>query len=173
MLGELATLAVALGFGLNSLRVHALPLVYASRADRLQQSVAPLATDASKAVAPPNASPAAPGPVELIDLDRFHALAESSAATVLDARPEWFYRVGHVPGAHHLGRETFEADYAALRPALESHRQETVAVYCAGGTCEDSRLVASALQKLGYPHVVIYEGGWEEWQAAGLPEERR
>lgn len=174
LLGGLIASAVFFGWGFNSLRDHPLPLVYASRAERLQQSVAHLTGDPSNASPAPVASTSgqAASP-ELIDLDRFHALTEDASNVVLDARPALFYQVGHVPGARSLSRESFEANYAALRPLLESRRQNTLAVYCAGGACEDSRLVATALLKLGYPHVVIYEGGWEEWQTASLPEERR
>lgn len=174
LLGELASLAVALGLGLNYLRVHALPLVYVSPAVRLQQSVARLASDLSTLPTPPSPAPSEVVlPVETVDLDHFHALTESPDAVVLDARPELFYRVGHIPGARSLSRAAFEQDYAALRPTLEAQREKTLAVYCTGGPCEDSHLVASALQRLGYPHVVIYLGGWEEWQAAGLPTEHR
>ena len=167
----LAALALALGLTFNFLRASSLPLVYASPAERLDRSVARLATD-HLSVDPPTASPGLTEAPPLVDLDRFHALTEDPAGVVLDARPGLFFKVGHVPGAHPLSREKFEADYAALRGTLETRRESTLAVYCAGGNCEDSRLVAAALRRLGYTHVVIYEGGWEEWQGAGLPEER-
>ena len=106
----------------------------------------------------------------MIDLAKFHDLVESKAI-ILDARPALFYRVGHVPGARALSRETFETDYARQRAFLESHHEDRLVIYCSGDTCVDSRMVAAALQKLGYPHVLVYAGGWEEWQAAALPEE--
>lgn len=166
-LGVIAALAVvATGSGLagNAFRREPLPWVHASKADRLQRSLAHLAGPAVSP-APPPAAP------EMIDLARFHDLVESGAP-VLDARPAIFYRAGHVPGARGLSRAAFETDYARWRDFLASHREETLAVYCAGDECEDSRLVAAALQKLGYARVLIFQGGWDEWRRAGLPEER-
>lgn len=166
----LAALCVGVGLGVNRLRAHPLPWVYVSKADRLQASVARLS-----AVHPPTpsspAEPAFPTPA-MIDLATFHDLLSAKGTVVFDARPALFYQVGHVPGARSLARETFESDYARQRPQLEARRQDTLVVYCAGDACVDSRMVAAALQKLGYPHVLIFEGGWEEWQQAGLPAER-
>ena len=42
-----------------------------------------------------------------------------------------------------------------------------IVVYCAGPTCPQSRLAAEKLLKLGYENVRAYEGGLEEWKAAG------
>ena len=42
-------------------------------------------------------------------------------------------------------------------------------VYCAGGDCHDSRLVANALLTLGFSEVSVFTGGWEAWLAARLP----
>ena len=170
LLALLAGIAVCLGLVRNRWRVQPLSLVYASPSERLQQSVARL--DAARATSP--AKPpirAALPPVQMIDLARFHDLVDARAV-VLDARSPLFFRAGHVPGARALSREAFETDYARQRAFLETHRQGPLVVYCSGDACVDSRLVAAALQKLGYAHVLVFEGGWEEWQRAGLPEER-
>lgn len=47
-----------------------------------------------------------------------------------------------------------------------------IVVYCAGPACPQSRLAAEKLIKLGYERVQAYEGGLEEWKAAGFPAER-
>ena len=47
-----------------------------------------------------------------------------------------------------------------------------IVVYCAGPACPKSRLAAEKLAKLGYERVQAYEGGLEEWKAAGFPIER-
>ena len=44
-----------------------------------------------------------------------------------------------------------------------------IVVYCGGPTCPMSRMAAEKLVKLGYGNVRAYEGGIEEWQAAGFP----
>jgi rhodanese-related sulfurtransferase len=45
-------------------------------------------------------------------------------------------------------------------------------VYCGGSKCPQSRMAAEKLVKLGYANVRAYEGGLEEWKAAGLTVEK-
>ena len=166
----LAGVAVCLGLVVNHFRTQPLPLGYASPSERLQQSVARL--DAARTFRPARARAHAVFPApQMIDLAKFHDLVDSHAI-ILDARSPLFFQAGHVPGARALSRAAFETDYAQQKDFLEAHRQDPLVVYCSGDACVDSRMVAEALQKLGYPRVLVFEGGWEEWQQAGLPEER-
>jgi rhodanese-related sulfurtransferase len=67
-----------------------------------------------------------------------------------------------------LSRQNFAQDYMRLRPTLDRSKAVPVAVYCSGGECHDSRMVASALISLGFSSVKIFTGGWTAWtQAAG------
>jgi rhodanese-related sulfurtransferase len=47
-----------------------------------------------------------------------------------------------------------------------------IVVYCGGPKCPMSRMAAEKLLKLGYDHARAYEGGLEEWKAAGLAIEK-
>jgi rhodanese-related sulfurtransferase len=47
-----------------------------------------------------------------------------------------------------------------------------IIVYCSGPTCPQSRAAAEKLTKLGFTNVALYEGGLEQWKAAGLQIER-
>jgi rhodanese-related sulfurtransferase len=106
-----------------------------------------------------------------INWQAFRALAESKKAVILDARTEKIYRLGHVPGALNLPREGFASEYAKQKSALESQKDQPIAVYCAGLDCEDSKMVSDALIKLGYRRVLIFKGGWTEWTFQKLPQE--
>ncbi len=77
--------------------------------------------------------------------------------------------MGHVPGALNLARDDFAHDYQVLAKKLETYRDQPVVVYCSGGECHDSKLVASALLSLGFTNVKVFTGGWEEWSQANLP----
>jgi predicted sulfurtransferase len=66
---------------------------------------------------------------------------ESKRGLVLDARPEIFHRLGHVPGALSLPRDDFETGYAALKEKLEADRSQPIVIYCSSASCEDSGLV--------------------------------
>ena len=47
-----------------------------------------------------------------------------------------------------------------------------IVVYCGGPACPQSRMAAEKLVKLGYENVRAYEGGLEEWHAAGFAIEK-
>jgi rhodanese-related sulfurtransferase len=142
-----------------------LSLVYQTEEDRLQVTVAKLAA-ADGTQQPLAALPAS------LSLNEFQAFAATKRGLVLDARPEIFHRLGHVPGAVSFPREAFEASYAKLKPQLETNKSQSLAVYCSGISCEDSLMVQKALVNLGYTHVSVFRGGWDEWTEAGLPVEK-
>ena len=50
-------------------------------------------------------------------------------------------------------------------------RNTEIVVYCGGPECPMSRLAAQKLIKFGYDNVRAYEGGLEEWKAAGFATE--
>jgi rhodanese-related sulfurtransferase len=47
-------------------------------------------------------------------------------------------------------------------------KEAAVVVYCAGPACPQSRHAAEKLSAFGYTNVKAYEGGLEEWKAAGF-----
>lgn len=88
-------------------------------------------------------------------------LHEKAGVLFLDARKKDVFEAGHIPGAIHLGRASFEADYPALETRLKA--ADTLVVYCTSRQCEDSSLVATRLDQAGYKSVLVFEGGWAEW----------
>lgn len=164
----LAIAAAAVGLGANRLREKPLPLAYHSKAARVRQAVETIAQNSPAPEASTNAAPAAAP--RLLSLDDFKQCVERTNIVILDARPEVFHRLGHVPRALSLPRNDFEAAYARLKPWLTPDR--TIAVYCSDSDCEDSQMVADALVKLGCRHVGLFKGGWADWTAAQLPEEK-
>lgn len=158
--------STAAGYGLNVVRAKPLPWVYQDKAQRLEAAVG---TVVSSMDSPVDSAPGG-GLPEVLSLDAFLKMREDKSVVVLDARPAIFFGLGHVPGALSLPREDLAAAYARLGPALPGER--TVVVYCASETCEDAGLVRTALVRLGHVKVVIFHGGWAEWTAAGLKEEK-
>ena len=163
-----ATTALCLGLLVNQFRDHPLPLIYQNKDARLQGAVERLASAPSPA-AELSASSAA-HPTEYLTLEEFSEFVDKGGL-VLDARPEIFHRLGHVPGAISLPRDDFENAYTVLREKLETGKTRPIVLYCSGSSCEDSELVKKSLVALGYTQVAIFKGGWSEWQTAGKPEE--
>jgi rhodanese-related sulfurtransferase len=158
----LLTACLLVGIVVNEMRPTPLPLVYSSPATRLNQSVEQLGAVSAPAVALDG----------VVEKDEMQKISSSRAALILDARPEIFYRLGHIPTALSLPRDDFEKQYQALQPTLKSHRDKPLVVYCSSADCHDSQMVADALEKLGYEHVRLFRGGWSDWESASLPEEK-
>lgn len=163
----MGTTALCLGLLINQFRNEPLPLIHQGKAERLQSAVQRLAS----APAPEATSPVHEKLPAILSLEEFSQYVEGQRGLVLDARPEIFHRLGHVPSAVSLAREDFENAYTALRSRLEKDKSQPLVVYCSGASCEDSELVKQSLESLGYTNVGIFRGGWSEWQAAGKAEE--
>ena len=157
----LAIISLAASLIINRAGNHPIPLVHQAPSERLQGELTRLVA------APPFES----FPVETIALDEFRPAVESKDGLIIDARSSSFYQRGHVPGAINVARDEFARDYVRLRSSLEKSKEATIVVYCSGGDCHDSKMVAQALTSLGYSQVKVFTGGWDAWTAAGLPTE--
>lgn len=93
-----------------------------------------------------------------------------------DARRSSEFESGHIPGAHSapVWEDGLAERLAALAarsgfPARKARLTAPVVVYCSGGTCEDSHLLAEQLFPLGFGNVLIYTGGLPDWAGKGRP----
>lgn len=158
----LAIIAMAIGLVTNRLfRTPPVPLAYQPPQERLAAEL----TRLIKAPLVPDTQ------VQTTNLDATRAAVENHSATILDARDEVFYHRNHIPGAFSLPRDDFGRAYQHLSPTLDKLRDKPIIVYCSGGECHDSRLVARALLSLGFSSVSVFTGGWTDWKAAHLPKE--
>lgn len=148
--------AIPLGLLINALRSQPLPIIALAPDVVLARSVGGVS----------DGTMPQPGTVTLEDV---MTASEAGDAVVVDARESAFYELGHIPGAVNLPRAGFRESYPAFREGRALDQR--VIVYCAESACEDSTVVARALQRLGFTQVVVFPGGWEEWEAASMPTE--
>ena len=100
-----------------------------------------------------------------VDVQTLHKLIEDKKVPVLvDVRQPDEWASGHVPQAIHIPL----GDIQQRVGELESHKNETVYVICAGGG--RSAQAGTWLSSQGYT-VVNVAGGTLGWQAAGFPTE--
>lgn len=88
----------------------------------------------------------------------------------VDARKADMYREEHIPGAYLLDHFRVQQYLDAVLPMLQV--AEKIIVYCEGGTCEDSTLLATyLLNEVGVPYekLYVYKDGLEVWRARGFP----
>ena len=155
----LAIAALVAGLTMNRFSPAPLPFLYQTPEQRFDAELTTLVA----------APPFKIAPAATVGLDEFRSAVDSKNSLILDARPSVFFEQGHVPGAFNLARDEFAHDYQRLAGVLQSAHEKPIIVYCSGGDCHDSRLVANALLSLGFNNVSVFTGGWEAWSAAGLP----
>jgi rhodanese-related sulfurtransferase len=158
----LAVASLLAGLAINHLRASPLSLVYQTPEQRLAAELTTLVEAPAFRLSD----------ADTISLDQLRGLVGEHKAIVLDARAAPFYQQGHIPGALNLSRDDFAGDYRRLRSTLDPAKAKSIVVYCSGGDCHDSRMVASALLSLGFSQVRVYTGGWSGWTEAGLPVEK-
>jgi rhodanese-related sulfurtransferase len=130
-------------------------------------ATAPAATaPAAAKPAPPPFIPESDRPVR-ISLATAKSLFDAGAALFMDARDPPDYEAGHIPGALRMTRDEALGDPDRVK-ALPVRGRPIVA-YCSGGVCEASLELAQALVDAGYRKVLVYGGGFPDWEAAGYP----
>jgi len=102
---------------------------------------------------------------EAIDLDTLRQRLAQDAVIVIDVRPEIEYRSGHLPGARSIPVSDLLSRLRELPP------DESIVAYCRGPYCVMADEAVALLTAHGY-RAARFEGGFPEWQVAGLPVER-
>lgn len=152
--------AAAVGFGVNLLRPEPLAWHYLPPSKRIERAAQRLVPVPLPSVAENRNLP--------VTLDELRSLVAEPDVVVLDARPEIFWRLGHIPGALSLPREEFESRAAEIKARLDAPQNVRIIVYCSGAHCEDAKMVVGGLRRMGYANVRYFQGGWAEWEHAGL-----
>jgi rhodanese-related sulfurtransferase len=79
-----------------------------------------------------------------------------------------YYSGENIKGSRHVPLDKIGREVAGKNLPQNSE----IVVYCAGPECPQSGMAAQKLQALGYTNVKAYEGGLEEWEAAGYTIEK-
>ncbi len=100
--------------------------------------------------------------ISVLELSRKLGAGDGSTNyDVLDVRREGEWQAGHIAEAEWRALDTFSQGLP------EINAQGTVAVHCKSGY--RSMIACSLLERAGYRNLVNVTGGFDAWQAAGLP----
>ena len=89
----------------------------------------------------------------------------------LDARRTSVYEQGHITGARPFS--VWESDVDEKVNKLfaergdEKQQAQPIVVYCSGGDCEDSHMLAQKLWGIQFNNVYVYKDGFPDWQKHG------
>ena len=140
-------------------------------------------TGSSAAPVPPSST--APGAAAVGASQRFPPHADRASAEIgtdeaealfregrlfLDARRSSVYADGHISGARSF--PVWESDIGDRVKALYEEgldQNAPVVLYCSGGDCEDSHMLAEKLYMVGFNALYVDKDGFPGWQKRGLP----
>lgn len=108
-------------------------------------------------------------PVQFVDFDRACRFVENREGMVLDARNPDDYAEGHIPGARLLFFYAMNDYYPKLESQLRA--SPLILTYCSDINCEDSEFLANELLNLGHMSILVYKGGFEDWNSRQMPIE--
>jgi rhodanese-related sulfurtransferase len=108
--------------------------------------------------------------IRIISLAEAEDLWRMGEAAFLDARTKDTYAQGHVPRAMSAPAEDAEASLPSFVERLPL--EGALVIYCEGGDCSSSLALAKLLYEKGFTDIRVFNGGWEEWERAGLPGEK-
>ena len=99
------------------------------------------------------------------------AQLHAAGALTLDARRTSVYEEGHIAGARSFS--VWESDVDDKVNKLYEERSDPreqlkpILVYCSGGDCEDSHMLAQKLWGVQFNNVYVYKDGFPDWQKRG------
>ena len=135
------------------------------------------AAPAPRAKPTPTPAPAQPAPTpapitEISSQEAWQAFL--AGRPFLDARRSGEFTEGHLPGAWYT--PVWEADLDDRLLDFKAQRRpgagDAIVIYCSGGDCRDSHLLAEKLLAQGYFHLLVYRAGYPDWVAQGHPVEK-
>ena len=147
-------------------------------------AVTPAVTATPSTVAPQTpvvAAPATPAPPAVAKTFPSHpdkpfvevsgedvALLHGRKVPFFDARRTSVYEEGHIAGARNISPWESDVDQKVRAVFDENLDPDTpIVVYCNGGQCEDSHMLAEKLWGIGLNNVLVYKDGYPDWLARG------
>jgi len=85
----------------------------------------------------------------------------------LDARRTSDYAGGHVAGARPFSVWESDVDEKVMALLGERDGKQPLVLYCSGGDCEDSHLLAQKLWGAGFNNNLVYRDGFPDWEKRG------
>jgi len=97
-------------------------------------------------------------------------LQQTPPPLLLDVRPDYEYRSGHIPGASNLEfdlgdkLQLNQAKKQAFQDLAGPDKARAVIIYCRSISCIRSEIAARWAVRLGYTNVARFPAGWYEWK---------
>lgn len=110
------------------------------------------------------------GGYRLVDTPELNRMmADDKSLLILDVRPDYEYRDGHIPGAVNVEFDLGDEHGAApvkldrIRRLAGTDTSRPIVIYCRSLQCLRSAIAARSVAAMGYENVLRYAKGWFGW----------
>lgn len=107
---------------------------------------------------------------EINTLEKMKEVVEKNKALIIDVRLEKTFRIGHIPSAISFPISIFDELIGNFYETVAMERE--IIVYCSSRECTDSHVFAQKLFEFGYKDVMVFAGGFNEWEQGGYLVEK-
>jgi rhodanese-related sulfurtransferase len=104
--------------------------------------------------------------IQVLSITQFEKMAAKKKSKIIDVRTPEEVAEGHLANASTLN--FLNPDFASQAATL--NKKGTYLLYCRSGS--RTRKAADAMQKMGFKHVYMLEGGITAWKEAGKKVEK-
>ena len=106
---------------------------------------------------------------KIIKIDQCKKMYDSGNTFFVDARDSLLFVEGHISGAINIHFESHDDDII-LEKLDGVANDDFIIIYCSGGNCDLSEELGNHLfEYLSYSNILLYEGGFSEWEENGYP----
>ncbi|MCD4743477.1 MAG: rhodanese-like domain-containing protein [Desulfobacteraceae bacterium] len=102
---------------------------------------------------------------EINSLDKMKEVVEKNKALIIDVRLEETFRKGHIPSAISIPISIFDELVGNFYESVAMEQE--IIVYCSSRECTDSHSFAQKLSEFGYKDVMVFAGGFNDWEQGG------
>ena len=106
----------------------------------------------------------------ILSLKEAQKYFKTQKAIFIDARYPGAFSEGHIPGAINLPTDLFDKYYFEVGENIT--KNDFLILYCTGPECHLSTSLSEIMTNFGYKNIMLFEGGFDTWEAAGLPIEK-
>jgi rhodanese-related sulfurtransferase len=97
------------------------------------------------------------------------AWLHARGALFLDARRSSVFEQGHIAGARSFSVWESDIDDKVNKLFEErgdpAQQEQPIVIYCSGGACEDSHMLAQKLWGIQFNNILVYKDGFPDWQS--------
>ncbi len=100
--------------------------------------------------------------IPIVGYEQLASLLSEKKALLIDAREEYEFSAGHIPGAINIPYERY---YEFEEQIARLPKDKWLICYCSGPPCDLGLLLAEELKLKNFPKVAFYEGGADDWKS--------